>query len=108
MKEPINLPSRGDKRSISAMLFALPSLTVGAGIDDARVSSEFEGCCQRSKSLRLLPGYSGAGSIHAGGCLNCGWWQGEAEGERTTLPLNRDGMPGYTGVFAEEERAGGI
>jgi hypothetical protein len=40
--------------------------------------------------------------------LNCGSRLGETEGERSASPLGRDGMPGYTGVVAEEESASGI
>ena len=40
--------------------------------------------------------------------MNCGSRLEQAEGERSPLPLDRDGMPGYTGVVAAEESASGI
>lgn len=71
------------------------------------VVSSKAGTCEARASL-LLRGYGGAGSVHAGGRLSRGCWLGKTEGQRTTLPLDRDGKPGCARVFAAEERAGGI
>ncbi len=88
-------------------LFALPGLSVGAGIDDAGVGGEFKGRHLRGEGLLLLHGYCGVHSICCGvGLLNWGIGLGETERECMTLPLNRDGKPGYTGVVAEEEGSG--
>lgn len=83
-------------------LFAVPGLAVRAGIAGARIGGHFEG---RRDGLRLRTGSCG---VRCGLWLRCRWRLCEVDGERAALPLGWDEMPGYTGVVAAEERAGGI